>query len=226
MAGGLGTACPGDNTMRPTNRPRTGPFEHAALTPQQIGRVKARHRYSVDLNERRQGGDGSWQPTIRDGMSALMTSETDQDDPLNQAFDPTVAANYPLWTTERVRYSDQDPLGHVNNNAYGIYFETARLDFFLAADLRHGSMADAAGVVRRLDMEFLRELTWPSTLRIGTRLVGLGTSSFTYRQGLFVGDICHAIAFTVSVGFDLKTRTKVVLTETHKQGLRRAGLPG
>lgn len=154
-----------------------------------------------------------------------MTDKTASDDALTADFDPTDPASYPLWSREQVRYSDQDPLGHVNNNAYGVYFETARLDFFQAADLRHGSMADAAGVVRRLDMEFLRELTWPSDLRIGTRLIGLGTSSFTYRQGLFVGDVCHALAFTVSVGFDLKTRSKVILTDAHKAGLRRAGLP-
>lgn len=154
-----------------------------------------------------------------------MTGNTASNDPLTVDFSPTDPASYPLWSKEQVRYSDQDPLGHVNNNAYGVYFETARLDFFRAANLRHGSMADAAGVVRRLDMEFLRELTWPSELRIGTRLVGLGSSSFSYRQGLFVGDICHALAFTVSVGFDLKTRTKVVLTDAHRAGLRRAALP-
>ncbi|MEM7442604.1 MAG: thioesterase family protein [Pseudomonadota bacterium] len=155
-----------------------------------------------------------------------MTNSPTTDDPLTATLDPTDPGAYPLWSAEQVRYSDQDPLGHVNNNAYGIYFETARLDFFMAANLRHGSMADAAGVVRRLDMEFLRELTWPSALRIGTRLVGLGSSSFSYRQGLFVGDICHALAYTVSVGFDLKTRSKIVLTDTHRAGLRRAGLPG
>jgi len=159
-------------------------------------------------------------------MSTRMANENDPKDPMTQDFDPADPASYPFWSSEQVRYSDQDPLGHVNNNAYGVYFETARLDFFLAADLRHGSMADAAGVVRRLDMEFLRELTWPSKLRIGTRLVGLGSSSFTYRQGLFVGEICHALAFTVSVAFDLKTRSKVVLTDSHRKGLRRAGLPG
>ncbi|MEO1224936.1 MAG: thioesterase family protein [Pseudomonadota bacterium] len=154
-----------------------------------------------------------------------MTEQAIPNDPMTAEFDPIDPASYPLWSAETVRYSDQDPLGHVNNNAYGIYFETARLDFFQAADLRHGTMADAAGVVRRLDMEFLRELTWPSDLRIGTRLVGLGKSSFSYRQGLFVGDVCHALAFTVSVGFDLKTRSKVVLTDAHRTGLRRAGLP-
>ena len=127
------------------------------------------------------------------------------------SFDPTDPASYPHWADERVRYSDTDALGHVNNNAYGVYFETARLHFFRDSGIKLGRTR--AAVVVRITMNFLRELTWPNDVRIGTRMTRLGGKSFTYAQALFVGDRCHATAETVSAMFDLETRQSFPLPD-------------
>ncbi|MEQ8966892.1 MAG: thioesterase family protein [Azospirillaceae bacterium] len=141
-------------------------------------------------------------------------------------FEPTDRAAYAQWTTERVRFGDLDPLGHVNNNLFGVYFETARLGFFDATRLHEEANAGTAigapreaTVVVRITIEFLAELGYPADLEIGTRLTGLGGSSFTYRQALFAGATCHALAETVSVLFDLGTRRPKPLSEAQRARL-------
>lgn len=136
-------------------------------------------------------------------------------------FDPTDPAVYAHWTEERVRYSDTDALGHVNNNAYGVYFETARLTFFRDAGITLGKTRGA--VVVRIAMNFLRELTWPNDVRIGTRMTRLGGKSFTCAQALFVGDRCHAAAETVCAMFDMETRQSFPIPEELR--VRFAPLP-
>jgi hypothetical protein len=38
-------------------------------------------------------------------------------------------AAFPHWLTERVRWSDTDLVGHVNNLSFGTYIETGRTEF-------------------------------------------------------------------------------------------------
>ncbi|HET8728516.1 MAG TPA: thioesterase family protein [Alphaproteobacteria bacterium] len=133
-------------------------------------------------------------------------------------FDPADRASYRHWTEERVRFADLDPLGHANNNAIGVYFETARLAFFRDLQLHEG-IEDQATVVARLAIDFRAELTFPNRLEVGTRPVRLGNSSFTYVQGLFAGAACVATAETVSVLFNLKTRRSDRLTDAQRNRL-------
>lgn len=143
-----------------------------------------------------------------------------------EGFDPADPAAYRQWTGERVRFSDLDPLGHVNNNAFGVYFETARLGFFEAVRLHQEANAGTgvesrreATVVARLTIDFLAELGYPADLRVGTRLSRLGRSSFAYRQGLFSGDRCFATAETISVLFDLRDRKPKPLSPAQRERL-------
>ena len=39
--------------------------------------------------------------------------------------------SYNKWTREVIRYADLDPVGHVNNNAYGLFIENARTVLFM-----------------------------------------------------------------------------------------------
>ena len=41
--------------------------------------------------------------------------------------DLTDAATYRHWNTVTIRYADEDRMGHVNNAAYGIWIEVARV---------------------------------------------------------------------------------------------------
>lgn len=129
------------------------------------------------------------------------------------AFDPREASSYRHWASETVRFFDTDALGHVNNNAFGLFFESARLVFYRDAGFPLERRPKIATVIGRIAIDFFVELRWPSTLSIGTRMSRVGTKSFTYRQAIFTDGTCHAVAETVSVCFDLETRKAVEIPE-------------
>lgn len=135
-------------------------------------------------------------------------------------FPPTSRDSYRFWSDERVRFADLDPMGHVNNNAFGLYFESNRLAFFEREAL-YGGVPGVASVVARICIDFLAELTYPATPEIGLRVTRIGGSSYEYAQGLFVGETCHATARTVSVLFDRSTRRSKPLDDTQKAILHR-----
>lgn len=130
-------------------------------------------------------------------------------------LDLTDRSTFRFWSTERVRFSDLDALGHVNNNAIGIYFESSRLAFFEHETLYEG-VPGTASVVARLAIDFLAEIPYPAAPEIGLRVTRIGGKSFTYVQGLFLGARCHATAETVSVMFDRTTRRSQPLTDRQK----------
>lgn len=124
-------------------------------------------------------------------------------------FDPADPASFSLWTEERLRYADLDPLSHVNNNAIGEFLENGRVNLFRAAGGDGGGDGSVWWVVRRLEVDFLREIRFPGIVRTGTRVAKLGTTSCTVRQGIFVEGECRAVSTTIGVCFDPANRKAV-----------------
>lgn len=117
-------------------------------------------------------------------------------------FDPADPASYSFWTEERLRYADLDPLSHVNNNAIGVFLENGRVHLFRASGGDGGGDGSVWWVVRRLEVDFAREIRFPGTVRTGTRVARLGTTSCTIRQGVFVEGECRVTSTTIGVCFD------------------------
>ena len=110
-----------------------------------------------------------------------------------------------FWSEERVRVSDTDHNGHVNNGAIAAYCETGRADLLNAV----GGTKQERGfamVVARVAIDYRREVHYPNTVRIGGAILSMGSSSFVLEQGLFVKDTCVATAENVFVILDLNTR--------------------
>ena len=97
--------------------------------------------------------------------------------------------SYCKWTREIIRYADLDPVGHVNNNAYGLFIENARTMLFLDAEreikseLNLGSQCD--WVLRKLDIDFLREIHYPGEVEVGIAITRIGKSSMVVNHGVF-----------------------------------------
>lgn len=129
--------------------------------------------------------------------------------------------SYRFWWEERVRFNDLDALGHVNNNAIGVYFEQARIALLMeAGGFRDG---DAWTVVlARSLIEFKAELLYPNTVRIGVRGLRLGTSSMTIGVGIFLGDRCIATQEAVCVIVDKATHRPTPLPEPLRAALAEA----
>lgn len=125
---------------------------------------------------------------------------------------------YKFWTPEAVRFSDLDALGHVNNNAYGIYFETGRIAFMIRSGVRTDP-GDPAVFVAHLEIDYLKELHFPNQLEIGVGVLALGNSSVRLGAALFCGETCHAVSQAVMVRIDKVTRCSTSLTAEDREKL-------
>jgi acyl-CoA thioester hydrolase len=120
-------------------------------------------------------------------------------------------ADYPHQVADIVRFGDLDPQGHVNNAVFSTYFESGRVAMFRNADLGIG-VENAAFVLVRQEIDFLRELRWPGNVVVGTALAELGRSSFTVAQAIFTGEQCAAAGRATLVMIDAAVRRSRPLT--------------
>lgn len=84
-------------------------------------------------------------------------------------------------TTIRVRFSETDMLGHVNNGSYFIYLEEARIDFFnsLAGEM---NQEDWRIILASVKCDFLKQAYFNEQLRVDTQVAKIGNSSFQVVQ--------------------------------------------
>jgi acyl-CoA thioester hydrolase len=126
---------------------------------------------------------------------------------------------YPARIVEKVRYSDTDRQGHVNNVLFAFFFEAGRVDIL------HGDVdLSAPGcffVLARSTIDFLGELNWPGEVEVGTRLAKIGNSSMTIRQALFQNGRCGATSESVMVQVDIASRAASPLTDEARALLER-----
>lgn len=114
-------------------------------------------------------------------------------------------ADYPIRTSEKLRFADTDRNGHVSNAVFAICCQNARMEL-LHDRSRIPLPVDAQFAIARLTLEFLKEMHWPGTVEIGTRLDRVGTSSITMGQSLFLEGSCVANAVSTVVLVDRSTR--------------------
>lgn len=127
-------------------------------------------------------------------------------------FNVRERASYKIWTSHTIRYNDQDALGHVNNAVYSTFFEAGRTDFIKPMlDEIADETTTLDFVLARITIDFLKELSYPGSVDIGTRVLRLGTKSMTFANAVFKGgtDECAATCEAVLVFFDLEHRTSV-----------------
>ena len=132
-------------------------------------------------------------------------------------------ATFSQWYGERVRFSDTDMLGHVNNAALATYFESGRTECILKIvdkEVKSGYVF----VIAQLNIGFLREARWPGVIDIGTGILAIGRTSFTVGQALFDGDDCIATAEAVVVVIDSQTRNSVPIPDWLRERLASLSL--
>lgn len=129
-------------------------------------------------------------------MTAM--SDPDHSGPQPSAVDLTTASTFDFFVEENVRFSDTDMVGHVNNVAHVALVEAGRIGY--AFDLADRAGVDAGTVTFvRLEIDFLADLHYPATVRIGARALAVGRTSFTVGIGVFDGDRCVSASRNVLV---------------------------
>ena len=120
-------------------------------------------------------------------------------------FDLTAEASFRRWHEVTIRYSDQDPMGHINNTAYATYFEVARTRLLIDLQTRF-PRPNLGFTLARIEIDYRKEAFFPGTVRVGGRMIAVGNKSLRTGYGIFLDDACLATTVCVNVCMDTSKR--------------------
>jgi len=95
--------------------------------------------------------------------------------------------DYVRWRQATTRWADDDVYAHMNNARYYELFDTAVNAFLIEATGLDIRALPAIGVVAETSCRYFEEIGFPAPVDMGLAVERLGTSSVTYRIGLFQG---------------------------------------
>jgi acyl-CoA thioester hydrolase len=127
-------------------------------------------------------------------------------------------ATYSQWANEKVRFSDTDMLGHVNNASLATYFESGRTECIRNTIAKYAEPG-MVFVVAKLTINFLTEVHYPAKIDIGTGILSIGRTSFTVVQALFDGERCVASSEAVIVVIDSISRKPCAIPDWLRERL-------
>lgn len=114
---------------------------------------------------------------------------------------------YRFYQPIHIRYNDLDPQGHVNNAAYLVYLEEARVGYLHNLGLLQvESFLDIGIIVANISVAFKKPVLYHQQLRIGTRVTHLGNKSMKLEHSFEdeTGSL-FAAGTVVLVTFDYRT---------------------
>ena len=98
---------------------------------------------------------------------------------------PRARGDYRWFMAISTRWSDNDAYGHVNNTIYYQWFDTAVNAWLIEAGLLDIERGDPIGLVVETGCSYFAPLSFPGNVDVGIAIERLGTSSVTYRIGVF-----------------------------------------
>ena len=94
---------------------------------------------------------------------------------------PSYPSEFHFYQPIQVRYADLDTLRHVNNVAIMSYVEHARTGYYKATGIWDGTMRGGFGmVVASLKIDYLVSIQYDDQVRVGIKIVNLGSKSLRY----------------------------------------------
>ena len=128
---------------------------------------------------------------------------------------------FSFYTEVRVRFSETDMYGHVNNTVPFTYFELARIEY-LKHFQQQGSTLMAAKdeiiIVADLQCDFIKQCYFDELLHVYVKAASIGTSSIDlhYMVKNEKGDVCYTGRGTI-VLYNAQTGKSVPISEQDKQ---------
>ena len=133
-------------------------------------------------------------------------------------------ADFPVHWPVTTRWADNDMFGHLNNAVYYQLFDSAINGWINTALAVDPVTAPWLGVVAESGCRYYAELAFPDPLVVGLAVARLGTSSVTYRLGLFAaGARVAAVGHWVHVYVDRGTRRPVPIPPPIRTLLQTVG---
>ncbi|MGY3186767.1 acyl-CoA thioesterase [Lysinibacillus sp. TE18511] len=91
------------------------------------------------------------------------------------------AKDFSFFTEVRVRFSETDMFGHMNNTVSFTYFEQARIDYFRHLGILMPSVSDenvdSIPIVADLQCDYVKQVFFDDVLKIYTKIAKVGNSS-------------------------------------------------
>ena len=122
--------------------------------------------------------------------------------------------DFDFWSFLHTRWRDLDALGHVNHTAFLSYMETARVDAYIQLGFEGiNKRMDNSTILANIEITYLAQLGYPSSLKIGHRIIRVGTKSYDLISGIFLQSnntlVCSAYFKLVSFNYE-KNKTILV----------------
>jgi acyl-CoA thioester hydrolase len=93
---------------------------------------------------------------------------------------------FPVVIEWPVHWGDQDLFGHVNNVVYFRWFESARVAYLDRIGMARLHGEEVTGpILAAISCNFRRQIEYPDTVRIGTRVTRIGNTSMTVEHALW-----------------------------------------
>jgi acyl-CoA thioester hydrolase len=103
--------------------------------------------------------------------------------------------SFQLITSWPVQWGDQDLYGHVNNTIYLRWFETARIKYLEAIGFDQWLQTHRIGpILAAVTCNFRRQLRYPNTVEIGTRITRIGRTSVGMEHAIWIAGTNDLIA--------------------------------
>ncbi len=124
------------------------------------------------------------------------------------AVGPARREDFAHWVSVTLRYSDQDPMGHINNVVYGAYLAEGR-NAFIGEIVKRLAPANIDFVLASVKIDYHRETRYPGRVDVGSRVLRIGNKSLTLGHGIFKDGELNATAESVVVFLDLQSGQSV-----------------
>lgn len=92
---------------------------------------------------------------------------------------------FALFRPIQTRWHDNDVFGHVNNVVYYGWFDTAVNAWLVERGFLDPATSAIVGLVVETGCTYFESVAFPETVEVGIGVERLGTSSVTYRIGIF-----------------------------------------
>ena len=121
----------------------------------------------------------------------------------------------------KVRFSDLDAMGHVNNASYLSYLEEARLAYYNHVLKMDTDNLDFNAVIARIEIDYIDQIKLGDNVEVYTRTAKIGNKSSDVEHLIVVANNGNkkiaAKALTKLVSFDYRKNISVPVSEEAKK---------
>jgi acyl-CoA thioester hydrolase len=117
-------------------------------------------------------------------------------------------------TDIQVRFNDTDAFGHLNNTAFALYAEQARVEFFREIGTR-GSI-----ILAHIALDFRKQVRYGDKVHVTTQIERIGNSSISLWQLVYANAELAAEVSSVVVFFDYQAQTPKTIPDEIRQKLQ------